>query len=199
MTTSDYEAELEALKGVLGALGGLTDKQAQLWVVQTACARLQLDGFASQQVSSPVKPPATTATSTVAGSSAVQGGAGLGSAKDFMKAKAPRSDVERMTCLAYYLTHAQNEPHFKTAALTKLNSDAKGQRFGNPSMAVSNATRQNGFLAPAGKGNKQLTALGEDVVAALPDYEKVAGVIAGAKSHRRKKRGTNGKKKRSAA
>ena len=89
-------------------------------------------------------------------------------AKDFMRSKQPMTDVQRIACLAYYLTHARGTPQFKTADLTKLNTDAAGARFSNAAVAVMNATATSGLLAPAGGGRKQITSLGEDVVAALP-------------------------------
>ena len=34
------------------------------------------------------------------------------SPKDFLMEKAPNTDVERIACLAYYLTHYRSTPHF---------------------------------------------------------------------------------------
>jgi hypothetical protein len=45
-------------------------------------------------------------------------------------------------------------------------------------MIVANAVRQNQFLVPGQKGQKQITTLGEEVVNALPDQEAVKAVIA---------------------
>src|SRR5260370_40337669 len=36
------------------------------------------------------------------------------SPKDFLRQKEPRTDVERAMCLAYYLAHFRDTPHFKT-------------------------------------------------------------------------------------
>src|SRR2546429_7925043 len=34
--------------------------------------------------------------------------------KEFLLDKQPKTDVERVACLAYYLTHYRETPHFKT-------------------------------------------------------------------------------------
>src|SRR5689334_19404588 len=39
------------------------------------------------------------------------------SPKQFLMEKQPRTDVERIACLAYYLTHYRDIPHFKTLDL----------------------------------------------------------------------------------
>jgi len=38
--------------------------------------------------------------------------------KEFLRDKMPVTDVERITCLAYYLTHYRDTPHFKTLDLS---------------------------------------------------------------------------------
>jgi hypothetical protein len=92
------------------------------------------------------------------------------SPKEFLLQKAPKSDVERVACLGFYLTHFRGTAHFKTADLTALNTEAAQPRFSNAAQAVANAT-QYGYLAPATKGNKQISAQGERFVVALPDRE----------------------------
>jgi hypothetical protein len=98
----------------------------------------------------------------------------LGTPKQFLASKAPRSDVERIAVLAYYLTHARETPHFATRELNELNTEAAGPRFSNASYAASNATKKNGLLASAPGGTKQITARGEALVEALPDRQAVA-------------------------
>jgi hypothetical protein len=116
-------------------------------------------------------------------------------AKQFMSAKRPTTDVERIACLAYYLTHVKNTAEFKTLDLTTLNTEAAGRKFGNASQAANNALNQNGFLAPAGKGKRQITTRAEAVVEALPDREKVTAALA---EHPKggRRRGTTAKRKR---
>jgi hypothetical protein len=99
------------------------------------------------------------------------------SAKEFLLQKQPHTDVERVACLAYYLTHYLNTPHFKTVDISRANTEAAQIKFSNPAFAVVNATNQ-GYLTQAGKGFKQISALGEQFVAALPDRDAAKAVMA---------------------
>jgi hypothetical protein len=111
----------------------------------------------------------------------------LGTPRQFLAAKRPTTDVERVTCLAYYMTNVTKKPHFKTRELIELNTEAAGIKISNPSQATANAKDRNGYLAEAGGGNRQITPLGEAVVAAMPDRDAVAKAIAdGPKKVRRK-------------
>jgi len=92
------------------------------------------------------------------------------SPKQFLRDKQPVTDVERVTCLAYYLAHYQDTPHFKTVDISTLNTEAAQPKFSNASVAVDNA-RAAGYLVPATKGNKQISATGEKFVELLPDRE----------------------------
>jgi len=92
------------------------------------------------------------------------------SPKQFMAEKSPETDVERVACLAYYLAHFRDTPHFKTLDISKLNTEAAQFKFSNAAVAVNNATLQK-YLVPAIKGAKQLSAAGEQFVKALPDRE----------------------------
>ena len=71
-------------------------------------------------------------------------------------------------------------------SITKLNTEAAYPKFSNAAFAVRNASDQNKFLTQAGKGNKQITAYGEDVVNALPDQNSVKS-IAGQKPKNKKR------------
>jgi hypothetical protein len=97
------------------------------------------------------------------------------SPKEFVLDKEPRTDVERVACLAYYLTHYLNKPHFKTLDISKLNTDAAQPKFSNPTVAVDNAAKSE-FLVPAVRGTKQLSGFGEQFVRALPDREAASAV-----------------------
>lgn len=90
------------------------------------------------------------------------------SPKEFLLDKQPKTDVERVACLAYYLTHYRDTPHFKTLDISKLNTESAQRKFTNTAKAVDNATR-NEYLVPSSKGQKQLGAIGEVFVQELPD------------------------------
>ena len=177
--------EVQALSDVLTALKDLGNDEEKKWVLATAATRLgvAIGGGLTLQA-----PAGTHVTNTEDLSDAKP--------KDFMRAKAPKSDVQRVACLAFYLTHNRNAPQFKAADLTALNTDAAGPRVNMP-RAVNNATNQNRYLAAAGGGQKQITALGEDVVKALPDQEavKAAEQRAGKPRRRRKKTSPKSEKK----
>lgn len=108
------------------------------------------------------------------------------SPKEFLIDKEPRTDVERVACLAYYLTHYLNTPHFKTLDISKLNTEAAHPKFSNPTVAVDNATKLK-FLVPAAKGMKQIGALGEQFVRALPDREAAKAVRSRLRTRRPRK------------
>lgn len=108
------------------------------------------------------------------------------SAKEFMLDKKPRTDVERIATLAYYLTHYRGVPHFKTLDLSKLNTEAAQIKFSNAAKAVDNATAA-GLLVPAGKGKKQISAIGELYVQALPDRDAARAAIAHARRRRKRR------------
>jgi restriction endonuclease Mrr len=92
------------------------------------------------------------------------------SPKQFLVEKAPSTDMERIACLGYYLTHYRGTPHFETVDISALNTEAAQPKFSNASWAVNDATKR-GYLAPASKGKKQLSAAGEQFVLTLPDRE----------------------------
>lgn len=109
------------------------------------------------------------------------------SPKDFLYQKRPNTDVDRVACLAYYLTRFRDTPHFKTVDISKLNTEAAQIKFSNPSHAVSNAIR-SGLLADAAKGTKQLSAYGERYVDALPDRTAAKEVISTRRARRPRRR-----------
>jgi hypothetical protein len=112
------------------------------------------------------------------------------SPKEFMKDKQPQTDVERVACLAYYLAHYRDAPHFKTLDLSKVNTEAAQPKFANAAYAVNNALN-SGYLAPAPKGLKQLSAAGEQFVQLLPDREAARTAMANARTRRKGRKGGN--------
>jgi hypothetical protein len=112
-------------------------------------------------------------------------GSGI-TAKAFMTAKRPKTDIERIACLAFYLSHHKNIPQFKTRQLTDLNIAAAQPKLSNASFAARNAVSQE-YLSLAGGGRKQITARGEVLVKALPDREKAKKALEEHLLHRRRR------------
>jgi hypothetical protein len=185
------DSSTDALVTVVKALEHLDDTDRR-WVLQSAATKFSIPA------------PDAAAGSGGAGAGGAQLGAGNNAsggvqtdikqldAKTFMKNKNPRSETQRVACLAYYLNHARDVEAFKTAEITKLNKEARGPDF-NVTRAIDNASRATrGFLSAIGKGQKQLTAFGEEIVEALPSQEAVRQLEATKKPG---KRGAKGKKK----
>lgn len=112
------------------------------------------------------------------------------SAKDFLFQKQPNTDVERVACLAFYLTHYRGLPHFKTLDISKLNTEAAQRKFANSASTVNNATHA-GFLAPTSSGMKQLSADGERYVDELPDRVAARAAFGKRKARRQRRRPSN--------
>lgn len=104
--------------------------------------------------------------------------------KEFIFQKQPKTDIERVACLAYYLAHYRDTPHFKTVDISKLNTEAAHAKFSNTAYAVANAANA-GLLAAAGKGSKQISALGERYVESLPDRSAARDVMSSMRRRRR--------------
>ena len=109
--------------------------------------------------------------------------------KAFLKEKGPKTDVERVACLAFYLAHHRDLPYFKTQDLTKLNTEAAQPKFSNASYAAANAVKL-GYLAAGPKGQRQISAFGEEFVTALPDRDAAKEVASSMRPKRRPKRRT---------
>src|SRR2546428_5323506 len=84
----------------------------------------------STSVSSPTVPAA---------SGGLAGGA-VPQPEVFMDGRGPQSGVERVACLAYYLTRFRNKPKFKTKDIEDLNSEAHQSPILNARVVVDNAT-----------------------------------------------------------
>jgi hypothetical protein len=109
------------------------------------------------------------------------------SPKEFMFLKQPRTDVERIAVLAYYLTHYRDMRHFRTLDLSKLNTEAAQPKFSNAASSANNAVKRH-YLVPSTKGNRQLSAAGERFVEALPDRDAARQAMTAAQPRRRQKR-----------
>jgi hypothetical protein len=150
----------------LSALSGLeSDEQRRvlIWLID----KLKLSGSVSLGTPAPGAP---TVLQPAGGAGGSGSGAGL-TPKQFMAQKKPKTDAERMACLAYFVTQHRGTAVFKTKVLTDLNKAAAGTPFSNPGVAANNAALAH-YLAAAGGGTKQITVRGEALVEALPDREK---------------------------
>jgi hypothetical protein len=182
-SSETVDRELEAIRTCASAIEGL-DHEARrrllMWLVakysdgdplvagQEAEGRRQQVGYVSPSESGGQRQPELTV-------------------KRFVQAKAPQTDVERITVLAYYLAHYRDKPHFKTSDLSQLNTEAAQPKFSNAADSASNAVKASGYLVDAGRGMRQLTAKGEEVVEALPDREAVKAVQASYGNPRRRR------------
>src|ERR1700722_3252215 len=112
------------------------------------------------------------------------------SPKEFLMEKAPKTDVERIACLAYYLTHYRSTPHFKTLDISMLNTEAAQPKFSNTAYSTNNAVKL-GYIVPSTKGQRQLSVLGERFVQALPDRDAAKDVLLSLRRRIRSKRKRN--------
>lgn len=108
------------------------------------------------------------------------------SAKEFLRHKEPKTDVERAICLAYYLSHYKDVPSFRNADIARLNTEAAQRKFANTAYTVNNAAATGYFVAAPG-GNRQLSSMGEQYVEALPDRQAARTLMKGRSSRRRSK------------
>jgi hypothetical protein len=182
--------ELAALQAVIAALQGL-EPDARQRIFDSAATFLQLRpsaGGTARRVVAAAEPaqrePSYPSFSTDA----------TPSAKDFMYEKQPRTDIERMAALAYYLTHYRDTPQFKTLDLSKLNTEAAQPKFSNSAYAANNAVKR-GFLIPTTRGQRQLSAAGERFIAALPDRDEAHAAMAATAPRRKPRKASAAKKK----
>jgi len=184
---------LESLTTILNALKGL-DKEAQKRTLHTVITFLDIDlspkdrfyASTANEAAPFYKPNTIKNEITFSEDRAI-------SPKDFLRDKSPKTDIERIVCLAYYLTHYRETPHFKTFDLSSLNTEAAQPKLSNPAVAVDNASKA-GLLVQAIKGSKQISAAGEVLVQALPDREAAKSAIANLRIKRRPKKSTKNAK-----
>lgn len=122
------------------------------------------------------------------------------SPKEFLLEKAPHTQVDRVACLAYYLTHYEDIESFKTAEISKVNTEAAQPKFANAAQAVRDAIRRGLIVGAAKKGTRQISALGEQYVDALPDRAAANATLAtqkprGTKRKTSKKKSTRAREK----
>jgi hypothetical protein len=183
MTTEPPEApnptlELNAWQTVVSALQPLS-VEARQRIIDSVVTFLGLSGPRGAHPRAPVGVALQGATRSPTYSADTSM-----SPKDFLLEKQPRTDVERMACLAYYLTHYRDTPHFKTLDLSKLNTESAQPKFANAANTTNNAVKR-GYLVPSSKGQRQLGAAGERFVLALPDREAAKAAMAAVRPRRR--------------
>src|SRR5437867_1584522 len=135
LTAEERLREREAFNKVAEAIESLSE-EARIRVFRILATHFDLpfgqDSYASRQAGTgPTSPAATGASQT----SSFSEDRSL-SPKQFMIQKKPTTDVERIACLAYYLTHYREQPYFKTLDLSKLNTEAAQVKFANAAKSV---------------------------------------------------------------
>ena len=165
----------------------------QKHILQTVVTWLHLVDFAPQHSVAATKPISEPSAKSSNSEEYPFSGRHETSPKEFLLEKDPKTDAERMTCLGYYLTHFREQPYFKTEDLSKLNTDAAQRKFSNAAVAVNNAFRDGFFVQAPKQGLKQLSAVGEQYVQALPDREAARLVRKRMRGHRSR---ANSKKER---
>ncbi len=114
------------------------------------------------------------------------------SPKEFLLEKKPKTAVEKIACLAYYLTYYRDMPHFKTNHLSELNTEAAQPKFTNIVSSAKNALSLH-YLAASSKGQRQLSAMGEQFVQILPDYEAAKLIMKNIKPRKKRNKSTKNK------
>lgn len=183
------DAEFSALQTVIAALQSVQEDARQR-IFDSAATFLQISPATTGAARRTV-PPAQTSEGSPAYPSFSADTAM--SPKEFLFEKQPRSDVERVAALAYYLTHYRDTPHFKTLDLSKLNTEAAQPKFSNAASSANNAVKQ-GYLVPTTKGQRQLSAAGERFIAALPDRDAARAAMAQGAPKRRTRRAATPKR-----
>jgi len=164
----DHETQLHILKSVINWLNVSPEECVGL-TKASQIASLNSAGPTSRVAVSPHSPPDPNITP-----------------KAFLFAKAPQTNVERVACLAYYITHIRNTPFFKTLDISKLNTEAAQPKFANSTYSVNDAVRAN-LLVQGSRGQKQISAIGEGYVQALPDRAAARAVLSSSKRPRSRK------------
>lgn len=182
---TDYKAEIDALGTVLGALANLSE-EGQKFVLQTAAHRLGVENVEPQQATGPVASATPTIVAAPHSSETEP--------KHFIEKKQPTIDTERVACLAYFLCHYRDQREFKTTDITKLNTEAAQPTFSNASQSVKRAENAGYIVRATGRGLKQISALGEAVVSALPDKDAVRSAVESNVTRPRRKNKTTKKR-----
>jgi hypothetical protein len=183
--------EFQAIQAALEALEPLDPTQRQ-FAVSMILSRLGMVGTPGVAPGAGAAPPVAAGAANARVTDLDRIGV-----KEFLKQKAPTTDLERLVCLAYHLTHSLDTPSFTTREITKLNAEAHGMDFSNAAATAMNAVKQSKYLSSASGGKKRITTRGEALVEAMPDRAKVKEVLAAGqrsvKKRRRPKKGNAAK------
>lgn len=174
--------EIEAWQAIIAKLGPLS-QDARHRVLESAATFL---GITVSVLNAAGSTPVTASSSSVPARALFSEDTSM-SPKEFLNEKAPKTDVERIACLAYYLTHYRSTPHFKTLDLSILNTEAAQPKFSNATYSSNNAVKL-GYLVPSSKGQRQISALGERFVQALPDRNAAKEVLLSMRRRSRSRR-----------
>lgn len=111
------------------------------------------------------------------------------SIQDFMRNKAPRNNCQTIACLAFYLEKKEKMVEFGAKEIKDAAQRARLPQITTITQDIQNAQYQYHFVAPStqDKRKKTLTVVGEEVVEALPDQEKVKTIVAEERIKIRKK------------
>jgi hypothetical protein len=185
--SNEAEVEKEAFRALQAVVAALQPLSSSLRsrVFRSAGTFLRIEGLDSGG-DDPARSSVSSAVSRYAGTPSFSADTNM-SPKEFILEKQPRTDVERVACLAAYLTHYRDTANFKTLDLSKLNTEAAQPKFSNAANATNNAVKM-GYLVPSAKGFKQLGAAGEQFVRALPDREAAKAAMAATRPRRKRKR-----------
>jgi hypothetical protein len=193
MNDSNQQKELGLFQKIAAGLAEC-DKETQVRILQSVVTFLKLNEIRLQENTSSMSGPSLGKSSAPVHS--FQQTAEI-SPKDFLAEKAPQTDIDRVACIAYYLTHYRDMPYFATLDISKLNTEAAQQKFTNAAQAMKNATNR-GLIVPASRGKKQLSARGERFVQALPDRDAARQALLGMRSRKAKRSPLRTKRKATA-
>src|SRR5438477_3510272 len=116
--------ELEVLQQIIASLAAF-DRDTQVRMLETAVTWLQIDGVKFTRPSGgfslwdmATRPPEQTEPAQPVEREQRFSDRPDASPKEFLLDKEPRTDGERVACLAFYLTHYRNMAEFKTLDLS---------------------------------------------------------------------------------
>jgi hypothetical protein len=132
------------------------------------------------------------------GAAGASGGSAAGTSnlkpKEFIARKKPSTQYERIACLAHYLAIERKVTEFGAKEIAAVNKEAAQQPISNLAQIMGDTARKYGYLSAAGGGKKQITAVGEEVVKALPDRQAVKAALVEYRPAKKRKRVAKKKK-----